>query len=426
MDVIVNWIWQGSAIALVVTLGLRLWPRLSATSRYRVWGIALAAVLMLPLLPSLGAPAAAVVPVDTAVVYNVPMPRLPWWPAALATGLWAGHAGWVLLTTARALVGLRRVKRRARRVPAHLEAALGRWNAVRSRGRAARLMISRDVNAAAVFGFGTPVIAIAPAALRTLSADEVEKIVLHEWAHVQRRDDIARLVLMVVRALAGLHPAVWWIDRQLHIERETACDDWAINLTGSPRSYALCLTKLASLVGEPRDARLAPAALTASDLTRRVMRLLDARRSTATKRSFLLTATAMPLVFVVAAVLGRVELVATALPASLPSPTAPAASETARAVAAETSAATPNPPRTPAGAPPAVLPGPVDGAGGAAAAVAVGTPVGQGRGCSAAVRAGCDRRGRHTGRASRSVRRPSAASPHHPARDRRRLRIQPR
>ena len=31
----------------------------------------------------------------------------------------------------------------------------------------------------------------------------------------------------IVRAVAGLHPAVWWIDRQLHIERETACDDWA-------------------------------------------------------------------------------------------------------------------------------------------------------------------------------------------------------
>ena len=215
---------------------------------------------------------------------------------------------------------------------------------MRCRGRAARLVISRDVSAAAVFGFGTPAIAIAPAALRTLSADEVEKIVLHEWAHVQRRDDVARLVLMVVQAAAGLHPAVWWIDRQLHIERETACDDWAINLTGSPRSYALCLTKLASLAGKPGDARLTPAALTASDLTRRVMRLLDARRSTATKRSFLLTATAMPLVFVVAAVLGRVELVATVLPVSLQA--APAASETARAVA-ETAAATPNPPPTP-------------------------------------------------------------------------------
>ena len=67
------------------------------------------------------------------------LPRVPWGPAGRAEGLGAGLGGWALPPPGGGVAGLRRAKRRARRVPAHLEAALGRWNAVGSRGRAARL-----------------------------------------------------------------------------------------------------------------------------------------------------------------------------------------------------------------------------------------------------------------------------------------------
>lgn len=314
VDVAVNWLWQGCAIAAAVALALRAWPRLSASSRYRVWAIALVGVLALPALPSLRGVDAVIVPADlssAAVAYDVPLPELPVWPFALAFGVWAAHAVWVTQKIARAGLYLRWAKRRARRMPAHLETRLARWTAVRGAGRAARLVISRDVHAASVLGFGTPAIAIAPAALRSLSLDEVEKVVLHEWAHIQRRDDIARLFLLLVRAVAGLHPAVWWIGRQMDVERETACDDWAINMTGSPRTYALCLTKLASLPGRRDDATLSPAALWTPDLTRRVLRLLDTRRSTATTRSLVVTSAALPGIVVAALLLSRVELVAT-------------------------------------------------------------------------------------------------------------------
>lgn len=314
VDVVVNWLWQGCAITAVVALALRAWPRLSASSRYRVWAIALVGVLALPALPSLRGVDAVIVPADlssAAVAYDVALPELPLWPFALALGLWAAHVIWIAQKIARAGLYLRRAKRRARRMPAHLERRLARWTTVRGTGRAGRLVISRDVHAASVLGFGTPAIAIAPAALRSLSLEEVEKVVLHEWAHIQRRDDIARLFLLLVRAVAGLHPAVWWIGRQMDVERETACDDWAINLTGSPRSYALCLTKLASLPGRRDDATLSPAALWTPDLTRRVLRLLDTRRSTATTRSLVVTSAALPAIVVAALLLSRVELVAT-------------------------------------------------------------------------------------------------------------------
>ena len=96
-------------------------------------------------------------------------------------------------------------------------------------------------------GCGSPVIAIAPALVQHLTADELDRVVIHEWAHVQRRDDLANVAQLVARVLAGWHPAVWWLDRRLQAERETACDEMAVALTGSSKVYAACLVKLAGL-----------------------------------------------------------------------------------------------------------------------------------------------------------------------------------
>ena len=33
--------------------------------------------------------------------------------------------------------------------------------------------------------------------------------------------------------------------RRLNLEREIACDDWVVAMTGAARPYAVCLTKMA-------------------------------------------------------------------------------------------------------------------------------------------------------------------------------------
>ena len=93
-------------------------------------------------------------------------------------------------------------------------------------------MISDNVSSAAVFGIWSPVIAVGPSLLARLSDEDLDRVVIHEWAHVQRRDDVD-LLQVVTRALVGWHPGVWWIDRQLHMEREAACDERAIRLTNT-------------------------------------------------------------------------------------------------------------------------------------------------------------------------------------------------
>lgn len=311
MHVLANWLLQGIVLVAATTLLLRLVPRLSATTRYRVWWVAMATLLALPLLNWLPAHpiaqrAAAVTSVST---YEVEMPALPLWPIALALGAYALWTSWSLVSIGRALLQLGAAKRRCREMPLGRQNRLPRWCALRDQGRRARLVVSDDVRTASVLGLTSPAIAVAPALLHVLNNDELDCILVHEWAHVQRRDDFARLLQVLLRAITGLHPAIWWIDRQLHITRETACDDWTINLTGSAKRYAACLTKLAARNLATGDAVLLPAVLSPGDLTRRVTQLLDRQRSTSTKQPVTFTALSLTLLIAVGTFVAGIQLV---------------------------------------------------------------------------------------------------------------------
>ena len=119
------------------------------------------------------------------------VPNTWWTSATIALSAWAIWSGLQGIRLASALVALRQAKRRCRPFPRSDQRGLGHWNLVRARGRRTRLVLSDDVRSAAVLGCGSPVIAIAPALARHLDADELDRVVIHEWAHVQRRDDLA-------------------------------------------------------------------------------------------------------------------------------------------------------------------------------------------------------------------------------------------
>ena len=126
-----------------------------------------------------------------------------------------------------------------------------------------------------MIGCGAPVIAIAPALVQHLTAAELDRIVIHEWAHVQRRDDLGNVAQLMARMLAGWHPGVWWLDRWLRAEREVACDGIAVMQTGSSKVYAACLVKLAGLPLASRDTLPALGALSSGSLASRVERIVS-------------------------------------------------------------------------------------------------------------------------------------------------------
>src|SRR5262245_47833283 len=154
-----------------------------------------------------------------------------------------------------------------------------RWLAKCRTSRQARLAISNDISAPIAAGPIQPSILIPAHLLQALDHDQIEQIGLHEAAHLARRDDYSLLLQRVCEALFVFHPLVHWLARRMDLEREIACDDIVVAITGRPRSYAECLTRIAELAnGDTALPLAAPATQPQSVIETRLDRLLDRNR----------------------------------------------------------------------------------------------------------------------------------------------------
>ena len=98
-----------------------------------------------------------------------------------------------------------------------------------------------------VIGVLKPVILLPASALSGLSVQQLEGILAHELAHIKRFDYLANLLQSIAETLLFFHPAMWWISGRIRAERENACDDLAIEVTGAPITYARALAQLEAL-----------------------------------------------------------------------------------------------------------------------------------------------------------------------------------
>ena len=150
--------------------------------------------------------------------------------------------------------------------------------------RAARLLVSDEAQSPMVLGLANPAIVMPRSLAQGISEADFDHIALHELAHLQRYDDWMNLLQKVIEALLPIQPAVIWIGRRLGPEREAACDDWVVAVTGTARPYATSLARIAEMTLGARCGLLATGAIgRPSQLYRRVQRLLD-RRQNATPR----------------------------------------------------------------------------------------------------------------------------------------------
>jgi beta-lactamase regulating signal transducer with metallopeptidase domain len=316
MDLVLNWLWQGGVVAIVATVTLRALDRTQAGTRCLVCWAALLVIVLLP-LASLAFVAAPVAPAvyTAAPIFTVPV---AWWTSsAVIAGAWAIWTTIHALRFVGAIIVVRRARARCRPFPPAIDSSLPYWAGLRDAGRVARIVLSDRVSAAAVLGCGTPVIAVAPTLVARLDAAELDRVVVHEWAHVQRRDDLANVGQLLIRAVAGWHPAIWWLDRRLSIEQELACDETVVAVTGGAKSYASCLVKLAALRAGQPDVLLASGALSSGGLTRRVARLLFFKEFTSS--AWGRRAAALVVVLLVALALGvaRLRIVEAAVSATV-------------------------------------------------------------------------------------------------------------
>src|SRR6185503_8366506 len=208
-------------------------------------------------------------------------------PAILLRPEWAFYlfGAWALFATlgiGRVIRGLRRVRSLKRTgVPVESSVLASVQQALPPMSRRFAICTSEQVRVPAALGFLRPAIMLPVWAIRELSPEELNTVVLHEAAHLERWDDWTNLLQKVIRAVLFFHPAVWWIDSRLSIEREISCDDMVLARSRSPREYAACLISLAEKTRAHRSLVLAQAAVSRLKQTgQRISKILDGNQRT--------------------------------------------------------------------------------------------------------------------------------------------------
>jgi TonB family protein len=143
-------------------------------------------------------------------------------------------------------------------------------------GQAPTIHVSRMIAVPAVSGVLKPMLLLPPDA-REWSASCQTVVVLHELAHLKRRDCLVQLLSDVARALYWFHPLIHAAAARLRDEREQACDDVVIASGTAPTLYADHLLDLVR-AGMKLPPAPAVAFATPSRLHDRISAILDDRR----------------------------------------------------------------------------------------------------------------------------------------------------
>ncbi|WP_052266236.1 M56 family metallopeptidase [Pedobacter kyungheensis] len=135
--------------------------------------------------------------------------------------------------------------------------------------------LSAIVNVPLVIGYLKPVVLFPLALVNQLDNDQVEAILIHELSHIRRNDFLLNLIKTAIETLLFYNPFVWMAGRFIHIEREHACDDLVLKITGKPLNYAHALLKLELLKDKNSPAYALAATGKTQNLYQRIKRITN-------------------------------------------------------------------------------------------------------------------------------------------------------
>jgi beta-lactamase regulating signal transducer with metallopeptidase domain len=256
-DGLLNSLVAGTAIALLGWAIAMIARRQGSGTRFVVWLLALLAVAVLPWVGSVGAASHRTVPSLATVSLTLPESF-----ASLFFVAWIIGAGLGLFHLAHGLYRLQRLRTTCMPIDfKQLDPALRASLTAAASQRRVTLCTSDAVRVPAAVGYFRPMVVFPAWALVEIPPTELEAILLHELAHLRRWDDWTNLAQKVLKVVFFFHPAVWFIESRLTLEREMACDDAVLAANFNARAYAESLVGLAEKSFVRRGVQLAQAAV---------------------------------------------------------------------------------------------------------------------------------------------------------------------
>ena len=290
---LVHSLWEGGLIwaGLQVAMAALRWR--SAQARYLTCGVALVLAALAPWATFLRIDVSAKLqPVWSGTIAAAKAPIIPppaiifpgdaaGWRACLDTGmevvlpwlvlLWGLGCMWGTLKLSADWIATRQLSARG-------QEPLPEAIAERCRLLAQRLGIRRVIQLGAsilvdipcVVGWLKPAILFPVGGCSGLSSVQIDALLAHELAHIVRNDFVVNVLQSVCGVVFFYHPAIIAINDSIRRERENACDDIAVALTGDSVGYAAALTRLE----EARQPKIVLAASGGGNLLGRIRRLL--------------------------------------------------------------------------------------------------------------------------------------------------------
>ncbi len=305
------------AIIILAAAGLLtvLLRHASAALRHTVWSLALGGLLLLPVLTfvvpawrvailpapdcapnceDVAATPIALATDEVAAVLPAVAPELEALaPAVISEPLAAPAASWslsalqivllvwalgVAFVLARLALGTLRMWRITREAECLTDY---HWSALTTRLRAQldlpshiSLYASEEIALPVTWGVLRPVIVL-PADSIEWSAEWRHIVLLHELAHIKRRDCLMQLLANLACALHWFNPLVWLAARRLRVERELACDDYVLEVGTRASDYASYLVEIAKSFDAVEPATPVTVGMACSQLESRVRAILD-------------------------------------------------------------------------------------------------------------------------------------------------------
>jgi len=287
---LLHFVWQGTAIAAVAAV-LSVFCR-RASSRYALLVVALGVMALIPVITFLSLadfglqrpyPSTSEAPMPTnpenpGMHLSQGIERLAP-PRDLLPELVEVWLMGVILFSLRSAGGFLLLEHQRRKqggeVSDRLRALCGALQKRMGLDRAIRFCECQWLDAPAVVGWFRPVVLLPLTALTGLSEEQLELVITHELAHIQRFDAFVNAFQIGVEAVLFYHPAVWFLNKRIRTEREHCCDDAVISLCGNPVEYARALT----LMEEWRSAPQLAMAANRGPLAQRIFHVLGIKPS---------------------------------------------------------------------------------------------------------------------------------------------------
>lgn len=245
---LIHFLWQGALLGLVTAFALTWLRGARPQSRYALACGSLLLCVAFPAVAICHGLFATTLPVTPQAAIRI-MPaswqstlqgRLPW-----IVGVWALGSGLLAVRMALGLAWIGRIRRTSEAaVERRWQAQLERLAARLGLRRPVTLRLVADLESPVAAGFWRPVVLVPASLLSRMPADLLEALLAHELAHLKRWDYLVNLVQSAIETLLFYHPAVWWISKQIRIEREQIADDLAAAALGEPRRLAIALQEL--------------------------------------------------------------------------------------------------------------------------------------------------------------------------------------